>query len=409
MIIIRRALPVILVLVLGLFLTSCQEDGASSKNSLFPIYGNGGQDISEVIATVGDISITQQQLDMHYDELVPRLKSKYDGPAGQQLLLKEMVDETLLILGAQEMGLEKRSEVARTLISQRRTAMTSAMRNIGVPEGNDPTEDELQAFFNDNRKEFMQEGLVQARHIECLTLQEAEKAYQMLKDDFSAYNFLKVAKDFSVNSLSLADDTELGWYNRSGVVPLIKDSRSFIDQTFDMPLGLNRPIQVSDRWHVVEILNRKPARPMTYGEARDIVRNTMLPGYFDGMVKDYLLAARQTYPVSLMGQFTPGQGLNPDTLMERATLVEDPGVKVDYYRLIYTDFPESERADDALFMCALVCMDSWHDRRLAKRYLNILIDEYPESELIEDAVFLRDNLYNPKAMNPQSIEELRNQ
>ncbi len=407
MVIIRRTLPVVLILALGLLLASCQERNAASNNGIFPIFGNGGQDISEVIATVGDISITQQQLDLHYDELVPRLQNKYNGPEGRQLLLKDMVDQTLLVLGAQDKGLENRDEVARTLITQRRAAMTAAMRNIGVPEGNDPTEDDFQAFFADNRKEFMQEGMVHARHIECLTLQEAEQAYQLLKDDYSAYNFMKVASDFSVNRVSLADNAELGWYNRSGVVPMIKDSKTFIALTFDLPLGLSRPIQVADRWHVVEILDRTPGRPMTYSEARTLVQDLMMPGYFDGLVKDYLRSARKTYPVSLLGTFTPGQGVEPDVLMSRAAMVSDPGVKIDYYRMIYTDFPESERADDALFMCALVCMDTWQDRRLAKRYLNILIEEYPESDMFEDAVFLRDNLYNPKALNPESIEQLR--
>ncbi len=407
MLVLRRALPVVLILVMGLLLASCQDDNASSGNGIFPIFGKGGQDISEVIATVGDIEITQQQLDLHFDELVPRIQKKYLGDGGRQLLLKDMIDETLLVLGAMDMGLENREEVARTLVTQRRSAMVAAMRNIGVPEGNDPSEAEIQAFFTDNRKEFMQEAMVHARHIECLTLEQAEKAYQILKKDYSGNNFLKVANDFSVNAISLENDTDLGWYNKSGLVANIRGSKVFIDLTFDLPRGLNRPIQVSDRWHVVEIMDRRPARPMTYKEAEGLVENTMLPGYFDGLVKDYLLDSRQKYAVNLLGHYTPGKGASPEVLMERAAMVADPGSKIDYYRLIYTDFPESDRADDALFMCALVCMDNWHDRRLAKRYLSLLIEEYPESDLLEDAVFLRDNLYNPKAMSPDTIDQLR--
>ena len=44
---------------------------------------------------------------------------------------------------------------------------------------------------------------------------------------------------------------------------------------------------------------------------------------------------------------------------------------------------------------------------MAERYLTLLLKEYPASDLAADATFLRDNLYNPKVMNPESIEDLK--
>ena len=46
MLVLRRALPVVLIRVMGLVLASCQDDNASSGNGIFPIFGKGGQDIS---------------------------------------------------------------------------------------------------------------------------------------------------------------------------------------------------------------------------------------------------------------------------------------------------------------------------------------------------------------------------
>jgi len=404
----RRVLFALLVLTLGLAVTACQEKPADPKDMIFPIFGGSGNDISPVIAKVGDIEITQEDLDLRFDELVPKAQRNYEGAEGQQLLLKEMIDETILVLGALEKSLQDDQNVARALITHRRLNMISAMRNIGIPGDNKPTEDDMQAFFKDNRKEFMQEGMVHARHVECLTLERAMEAYKLIEENPSAYNFMKVAADYSVNRKSLAKEADLGWYNKTGIVADIKDSQLFVKSTFDLELGLNRPVQVVDRWHVVEILDRRPSRPMTYTEARALVEPMMLPAYYDGKIKDYVLAERKTTVVEKYGNFAPGKGMDPDALMKRATAVVDPGTKLDYYRLIYSDFPTSERADDALFMCALVCMDTWQDRRMAERYLDLLIEEYPESELQEDAAFLKENLYKPSGLNPTSIEELRN-
>ncbi len=403
---IRRSLPVVLILALGLLLASCQEKGGGSTQ-IFPVFGDGTSDESPVIATVGDIKITQKDLDLHLEELVPRVKRRYEGKEGQQLLLKEMVDEVLFVLGAEEKNLITRPEVIQKMNSYHREVMVRAMKSLGIKEGVEPTDEELRAFFQDNRKEFKQMGRVRARHVECLTFEKADEAYQLLKIDGSPANFMKVAAEYSINSKTLAQDAETGWYNKTGIIPFIVNGRVFIDKTFDLEMGLHAPIQVEDRWHVVEILERKLGRTMTYNEAQKIVKDTMLPGYYDGLVKDYLLEARETYPVVRFGKFAPGQGLDAKSIFEKASLVSDPLEKMDFYRMIYTDYPESDKADDALFMCALVSMDTYMDNRTAMRYLNLLIKRYPESDLREDVAFLKKNMYNPDKMNPQSIDDLR--
>ena len=146
---------------------------------------------------------------------------------------------------------------------------------------------------------------------------------------------------------------------------------------------------------------------MTFKEAEALVLNAMLPGHQDAMVKDYLESAREKLPVVMLGHFAPGQGMSPESLFARGMAIADPQAKLDVFALIYTDFPESDKADDALFMSAMVAMDTWQDRRVAERYLGQLLRDYPDSELVEDVRFLKENLYNPKALNPSSIEELR--
>lgn len=403
----RRTLLVILVFALSLFLAACQEKTENSSAGIFPIFGSPNNSNSTIIAKVGHVEISQRDLDMRFDELVPRIQKKYIGDEGKQLLLKEMIDETLLVLAAMDMGLQNHEDVARTLVTQRRLTIVNAMRNIGIPDMGTPTEDELQAFFKDNRKEFMQESMVHTRHVECFTQKNAEAAYKLLEADLSPRNFMKVAAEYSVNDATLGRDADLGWYNKTGVVANMKDSDAFISATYDLPIGLHSPILVVDRWHIVQVLERRSVRPMTYNEARDLVKQLMLPAFFDGKIKDFTLAARKTTSVEMFDKFAPGKGLSPELLMKRAAVTADPGDKLDYYRLIYSDFPNSEKADDALFMCALISVDTWRDRRVAERYLNLLLEHYPESELVDDVTYLKENLYKPGGLDPVSIEDLR--
>lgn len=408
MLTLRRLLPVSALLVLGLALAACSEKSGPSAADQ-PLFGDGGNRGNVIVATVGDLAITSRDLDLAYQELIPRLQQKYDGAGGRQLLLKRMIDEVLLAQGALDRGLDKHPDVGRTIISSRRLALVESMRNIAIPEGHEPTEDDLMEFFKNNRKEFQMQPTILARHVECLTLERAQEAYQLLKRDHSSNNFMQVAANFSVNKKTLSQNAEVGWYNPSGVIPFISNSKTFINKTADLPIGLHPPIIVNDRWHVVEIMRKKPGRPMTFNESRDLVLNMMLPAYNDNLVKQYLKEARKTSDVKMMGEFAPGGGVSPEALMERADAVADPGARLDLYNLIVTDFPEHERADDALFLSAMVAIDTYVDRRMAEWYLDQLLADYPESDLLEDAKFLKENLYNPDGLVPQSIEKLRSQ
>jgi len=409
MIAVRRFSVPLMVLVLGLLLASCQ--GNVDEEQAFqwkPIFGNGLHDSSPVIATVGDLQITQQDLDLRFDELPPKLKRKYEGEEGQRLLLKGMVEQALMVMGAVEKKLYNDTDVARTLISQRRTTLDSAMRNYGLLRGNEPSEEEIRTYFDNNRDQFRQEALIQARHVECLNKDAAEKAYARLMKGGLENDFPHVVKDYSKNIETAKNSGELGWFNKGGFIPFITNAAEFTKAAADLDLGIHPPFRVGNHWHVVEILRKEHSRPMTFGEARDKVLNAMMPGFQDQVIKDYLLAARKEHPVVLKGRFAPGQGMSPETLFARGMALADPQEKLDMFSLVVTDYPTSDKADDALFMSAMVALDTWQDRRVAERYLTRLLDEYPESELVEDATFLKDNMYDPKALNPSTIEELRN-
>ena len=405
---VRRLLSLMFLLVLGFLLASCQGDVADNKDFKWkPIFGDGLHDSSPVIATVGDFEITQKDLDLHLDELPQRLKGRFSGEEGQRLLLKEMVDQTLLVLGAVEKGLYNDKDVSRTLISQRRVTLDSAMRNYGLLQGNEPTDEELRDYFDKNRARFRQEGLVLARHIECLSRDAANKAYTRLMLDGLENDFVHVVNDFTKNIESGKNGGDLGWFNKGGFVPFIQNSDEFTQVAFDLDVGVHPPFRVGDRWHIVEIMQKEYGRPMTFGEAKGQVLIDMKPGYQDQIFKNYLASARQQHPVVLVGRFAPGQGLDPETLFARGMALADPEAKLDMFALVFTDFPTSDRADDALFMSAMVALDTWQDRSVAEGFLKRLKSEYPDSDLVDDANFLKDNLYNPKALSPSTIEELR--
>ncbi|MFH2054257.1 MAG: peptidyl-prolyl cis-trans isomerase [bacterium] len=402
------------IMLAGLLLGSalafcgCQEGTPSSGSFQYlPLFGDGTNDVTPVIAKVGDVEITENQLDLWIDELPAPKRSKYQGPDGRRLALKTMVEAVLMVNGAVEQKLYLDQDVARMLISLRRNTLDTAMRNYGLLRGQEPTEEQVRQFFTDNRDKYRHLGIVHARHIATDSEEKAREVYSRLLEGGKGNSFPELARDYSVNIETRKQEGDLGWFNRGGFIAHIRNSQVFSAKAFDLENGLNPPISVSDRWHVIEILNRENERPQTYAEARDQVVNDMLPGFQDAIIKDYLLDAREKYGLEMFGEFAPGRGLTADELFVRAMAVADAENKLELFNLLHTDYPTSDRADDALFMAAQVTIETYEDMRIAERYLNMLIRQYPDSELVDDATYLRDNLYNPKVIRPMRIEDLR--
>jgi len=406
-----------LVFAALLALSGCQGDATPSASSSTrtlargftwqPLYGDGTNDASGIIAKVGEVEITARDLELYLDEMPSVNQVEFQGPMGERLLLSRMIENALLVQGGVKEKVFNDPDVARTLIAERRNTLKSGMINYGLLRGKSPSEEEQRTFFMNNRDNYRQLGVVDARHIECKTKADADEAYQRLVKGGPGNDWMSVLVSTTVNEESKALEGSTGWFNQGGIIPYIAGSKKFTAQAYDLDVGLHPPFMIADRWHVVEILSRHNERPMTFAEARNQVEIDMLPAWQDAIIRDYLLAARQEFPVEMLGRFAPGQGLTVEELFAQANAVTDGEKKIELLNLIHTDYPESGRADDALFMAALTAIDTWTDIQVAERYLRLLLEEYPDSELAEDAQFLKDNLYNPDALNPQSIEDLR--
>lgn len=388
--------------------SGCQSQQQSGADFGWkPLFGDLAKDTSPVIAEVGEISITQADLEQFIDEQPERLKGEFAGPEGERLALRRMVEQALMVMGAVERKLYNDQIVARSLVMQRRLTLDKAMRQYGLLKGAVPSEAEMREFYEKNIGLYKQLGLARVRHIECSDKAAADRAYRRLQSKDPKDGWVFVCADFSINEKTKKLDGDAGWVSDGTIVPLVESGADFSRAVFNLPIGLNPPLKVGDRWHVVEVTHREFERNSTFEEAKDAIKGEMLPGYQDKIIKDYLKEARAKHGVTYKGRFTPGQGMTPQQLFERAMFNQDIMRRIDILMMIAQDFPDSDRADDALFMAANTAIENITDPSVGGRILETLVELYPESEFVGDANFILENLYNPKFRQPTSIEDIR--
>lgn len=389
-----------------LLLGACSNPSDSVANSgRRPIYGEGLADASRVVATVNGEDITEHMLDLRIEELTGPEKMSYLGPEGRRLYVRRMVEELLRVRDAEDRQLALDPVVARVLTIQYRAAMDLAQQ-AELAKRVEPSVDDIRGYFEEHRDRYVNQGMMNASHIECSSMQEAQEAYRELTEDKRSFPY--VVGDYSKNAESRRLHGELGWFNQGGFVPHIKDGSGFTELIWDFENGVNPPFEFKGAWHVVQVNDRRYGRQQTLDEAYQRVVADVLPELQNSVHDEWLREAKKQAEIEYFGEFRPGHGKTAKELFERAYYLKDPEQKIETLTMLVEDYPDDEYAADALFTAANVTLDTWGDLRKASYLLETLVRGYPESEYVPDAQYMLDNMFKANFTKPESIEDLRN-
>ena len=151
-----------------------------------------------------------------------------------------------------------RSEVEVTLIDN--SVQTSV---AGVIE---PTEDELNSYFEEHIALYDVEERVQASHILVADLDTALEVRALLNE---GADFAELASIYSIDQGTKDDGGDLDWFGRGVMVA------EFEEAAFSLEVAeTSQPVQTSFGYHIIHLANREEAHTPTLEEVReDVVAN----------------------------------------------------------------------------------------------------------------------------------------
>jgi len=150
-----------------------------------------------------------------------------------------------------------RSEVEVALIDD--AVQTSV---AGVIE---PTEDELNSYFEAHISLYDIEERVQASHILVADLDTALEVRALLDE---GADFAELASIYSIDEGTKDDGGDLDWFGRGTMVP------EFEEAAFSLEVGeISEPVQTSFGYHIIHLTDREDAHTPTLEEVREDVVN----------------------------------------------------------------------------------------------------------------------------------------
>ena len=130
------------------------------------------------------------------------------------------------------------------------------------------SDDEARAWFDKHRKQLRRPERLHARHIFLATLERSsEEARKSLESALKRLqsgkaNFAALAVELSEDERTKANSGDLGWFSRQRL------PAGFTKAVFALPDHTPTLVQSKIGWHLVEVLDRKPAEPLSFDEAK---------------------------------------------------------------------------------------------------------------------------------------------
>lgn len=129
------------------------------------------------------------------------------------------------------------------------------------------TDKQIADFFAKNHAQYDQPAMAHARHILVPDLKTADKVEADLK---SGKDFAAEAKQYSIDPGSKDKGGDLGWFRKGQMVP------AFEHYAFTAPLNqISQPVKSPFGYHVIQVLERKPAKNATLASAHDQIAQSL--------------------------------------------------------------------------------------------------------------------------------------
>ncbi len=149
------------------------------------------------------------------------------------------------------------------------------------------SEEDIQAYFEENQDSFAQPEQVKASHI---LVDSAEKANEVKAKLDGGADFAQLAQEYSTDTSNKDSGGDLGYFERDTMV------EEFEEAAFSLGVGaISAPVQTEYGYHIINVTDKKAAQEPNYEASKEGIRNTLLDekisdeysAWMDGLYQQY--------------------------------------------------------------------------------------------------------------------------
>jgi peptidyl-prolyl cis-trans isomerase C len=246
--------------------------------------------MNNILATVGGIAITEEEVNEFLEGLGPRGQA-YNNPEGKKAVLGQLIANKLLLLDARRNLYEAEPAFKAELAKLRDNLLISYAADKAVASAKVSDQD-VENYYNQNKERFMTEEGVNASHI---LVDSEEKALEILaKIKAGEISFEQAAMENS-SCPSKANGGSLGDFGKGQMVP------EFDAAVFAMEVGeiTDAPVKTQFGYHLIKLNAKNEAEEMPLAEIAPEIKNALLQEKQRAAYESKINQLKILYPVDM--------------------------------------------------------------------------------------------------------------
>jgi peptidyl-prolyl cis-trans isomerase C len=183
-----------------------------------------------------------------------------------KMILSLLLRNELLAQEATRLGIDKRPEFAAREEIRHRELLATLLINDTLK--NTPVSEDMLKAEYENFKKMMGTKEYSVRHIQLQTEAEAKEVIAQLA---KGADFIKLAKEKSMDQATRDNGGALGWVTRSAIIPPLRDEITKLQKEKFTTV----PIQSRAGWHVLKLRDVRDFQPPVYDKVKEQLRNRL--------------------------------------------------------------------------------------------------------------------------------------
>lgn len=258
----------------------------------------------EVLAQVGNSTLTAARLDMMIDLMPPQIQVMLRGnDQMKNELISRWVDINLIVQEALAAKIDQDPLVMLKIDEMKNRVLVEALIAKRLDTQAPVPQEEIAAYYEKNSSEFDQGEQVQAQHIlirveanaSAEDREKARKAIDMIQNKLkNGEAFASLAAQFSEDPGSKNKGGNLGYFGRGQMV------KEFEDAAFATKPGeTSPPVQTNFGWHLIHVVDRKEPAKLPMEQVSKEIEARVKADRNEKALKKLLEELKSKYPVTV--------------------------------------------------------------------------------------------------------------
>ncbi len=237
----------------------------------------------EVVAYVGRRRITVSDFKRRVDDLPRYYVGFIASEGGKRQYLSGMIREEALLEKSRHFNIRSRPDVIRKVEEARRAVLLNEAVRYLMNEKINISDQEIRDFYERKRDDFESPRQLKLNHI---LLEKEETASQVLENIRRGQNFERLAREYSIDTITAVNGGDLGYVSRgelSELAPQIEDAAFSLQRVGETSDIVKSPFG----YHILKLTGRREGRRRTFEEAREEIRDTLQRQKFNELLDSY--------------------------------------------------------------------------------------------------------------------------